>query len=83
MFEVGEDKGGFCGDVTDLLWAGGDLVQGTPSAGEQGEAAFTLAAQCSQQGVTGAGVDVEAATVGRWAGRGVHAGAGALGAGVG
>ena len=43
MFEVGEDECGF-GDVADSAWAGGGVVDGSPAAGEEGEAAFAEAA---------------------------------------
>ena len=55
MFEVGEDEGGFRYS-SDLAGAGGDVLEGSPVAAEQGEAAFAGAAQGSQQRVVGAGV---------------------------
>jgi hypothetical protein len=48
VFEVGEDEGGL-NDVADLAGAGGDVVQGAPSAGEYGETTFTEAAQAAEQ----------------------------------
>jgi hypothetical protein len=44
VFEMGKDEGG-AGDVADLAWAGGDVLEGAPAAGEQGEPAFSQAAQ--------------------------------------
>ncbi len=43
MFEVGEYECSF-GDIADLLWAGGDVVQDAPAFGEESEATFTEAA---------------------------------------
>ena len=53
---MGEDEGG-AGGVTDLARAGGDVLEGAPAAGEQGEPAFAQAAQGPLEGVAGAGVD--------------------------
>ena len=55
---MGEDEGG-SGDVADSAGAGGDVLEGAPALGEQGERAFSEAAQGAQQGVAGAGIDVE------------------------
>ena len=38
---------------------GGDVLEGAPAAGEQGEPAFAQAAQGTLDGVAGAGVNVE------------------------
>jgi hypothetical protein len=58
VFEVGEDEGG-PGDFGGLVGAGGDALEGFPAGFEEGEAAFADGAQGSEQGVAGAGVDVE------------------------
>jgi hypothetical protein len=44
MLEMGEYEGG-TDDVADFAGAGGDVLQGSPALGEQGEAAFAEAAQ--------------------------------------
>jgi WD40 repeat protein len=55
---MGQDKG--CPhDVADLARAGGDVLEGSPPAGEQGEPAFAQAAQRSLEGVAGTGIDIE------------------------
>jgi len=54
---MGEDEGG-AGDIADLGGAGGEVLQGPPAAGEQGEPAFSAAAQRALEGVTGAGIDI-------------------------
>jgi hypothetical protein len=41
---MGEDESG-AGDVADSARAGGDVLEGAPSLGEQGEPAFPEAAQ--------------------------------------
>jgi hypothetical protein len=48
MLEIGQDKRG-AGDVTDLAGADGDVLQGTPAAGEQGEPTFPQAAQRAER----------------------------------
>ena len=53
MFPVGEDEGG-AGYLGGSAGAGGDVLEGGPAAGEQGEAAFSPAAQPAQQEVAGA-----------------------------
>jgi hypothetical protein len=58
VFPVGQDEGG-AGYLGGSAWAGGDVLQGCPAAGEQGEASFSLAAQAAQQEVAGALVVVE------------------------
>jgi hypothetical protein len=42
-----------------LAGAGGDVAQGAPAAGEQGEPAFAQAAQRTLDGVAGAGIDIQ------------------------
>ena len=39
MLEMSEDERG-SGDIADLAGAGGDVLEGAPAAGEQGEPAF-------------------------------------------
>jgi hypothetical protein len=55
---LGEDEGGadYLGQVAG---AGGGVLEGGPALGEQGEAAFSLKAEAAEQGVPGAGADVE------------------------
>src|SRR5689334_7258201 len=79
---MGEHEGRLC-DVSDPLWAGGDVLQDAPASDQQGESAFAEAAQRAQQRVVGAGVDVEAAVVGGLLDRGVHADASSFVAGIG
>ena len=55
VLEMGEDKGG-AGDVADFARAGGDVLQGAPAAGEQGEPSFPEAVQGALEGVTGTGL---------------------------
>ena len=55
---MGQDEGG-AGDIADLARAGGDVLEGAPGAGEQGEPAFAQAAQRAEQRVAGAGIDIE------------------------
>ena len=55
---MGEDEGG-AGDVAGFAGAGGDVAQGAPAAGEQGEPAFSQAAQRALDGVAGSGIDIE------------------------
>jgi len=55
---MGEDEGG-AGDGADLAGAGGDVLQGAPSAGEQGEPSFSQAAQGTLDGVPGTGIDIK------------------------
>jgi len=61
---MGEDKGG-AGDVADFARAGGDVVEGAPAAGVQGEPSFPEAAQGALEGVAGAVIDVEFPAAGR------------------
>src|SRR5213078_132907 len=55
---MGEDKRGAC-DVADFARAGGDVLEGAPALGEQGEPAFAQAAQGPLDGVAGAGIDIQ------------------------
>ena len=55
---MGEDEGG-AGDVADLAGAGGDVLEGVPALGEQGEPVFAEAAQRAEDGVAGAGTNIE------------------------
>lgn len=82
MFEVSENECGF-DDVADSAGAGGDALEGALALCEQGEAAFSQAAQGAQERVAGAGVEVEGPTVGGLFDRGENADAGAVVAGVG
>ncbi|WP_433359121.1 BRCT domain-containing protein [Streptosporangium sp. CA-115845] len=75
MFEIGENECGF-DDVADSAGVGGDVLEGAPALGEQGEAAFSRAAQGAQEGI--AGVEVEGPAVGRLFDRGENADAGEL-----
>ncbi len=59
---MGEDERG-SRDAADLAGAGGDVLEGAPTAGEQREAAFAQAAQRAQEGVAGARADIEVASV--------------------
>ena len=54
MLVLGEDEGG-AGYLGDAAGAGGDVLEGCPALGEQGEPAFPLTAQFAQQRVAGAG----------------------------
>ena len=71
------------GDVGDSAGAESDVLQGAPALGEQGEPAFAEAAQGSQQGVAGAGVEVEFSAVAGLLHRGEDAFSGAFVSGVG
>jgi hypothetical protein len=55
---MGEDQGG-PDDIADLAGAGGDVLQGSPAASEQGEPALAQAEQRAEQRVAGAGIDIE------------------------
>jgi len=57
MLEMGEDERG-AGDVADFAGAGGDVLKGSPVAGDQGEPAFSQTAQRTLDGVAGPGVDI-------------------------
>ena len=70
-------------DLADLAGADGDVLEGAPPPGEQGEAALAQAAQGPQQHVAGAGVDVQLRAVGGLFDRGVYPDPGAFVAGVG
>jgi hypothetical protein len=69
--------------LADTARAGGDVLQETPAAHEQGEAAFTEGAHGPQQLVVGAVVHSQAAPVGGLGERDVDSDAGALIAGAG
>jgi len=62
MLEVGEDEGRLS-YARDLARAGGDMLEGAPALGEQGEPAFAEAAQGTLDGVAGAGVDIKVPAV--------------------
>jgi transposase len=47
------------GDVADFARAGGDVVEGAPPAGEQGEPSFSQAARGTLEGIAGTGIDVK------------------------
>ena len=79
---MGEDEGG-AGDVTDFAGAGGDVLEGAPALGEQGEPAFAQAAQRALESVAGAGIDIEFAPVCGLFDGDVDAYSGAVVAGVG
>jgi hypothetical protein len=72
MFELCEDERGF-DDVADLAGAGSEVVRGTPTSGEDSEAAFAQAAQSAEQGIVAAVVDVEDVVTGGLFDRGMHA----------
>jgi len=74
---MGEDEGG-AGDVADLGGAGGDVLQGAPAAGKQGEPAFAEAAQGPLDGVAGTGINIEFTAVWRLLDRDVQADASAF-----
>jgi hypothetical protein len=71
------------GEFADAAGADGDALEGSPAAGEQGEAAFAEAAGRAQQGVVGLVVRGEDLPVGGLLDRGLDALAGAVVAGVG
>src|SRR5580658_1327956 len=52
VLPVGQDEGG-AGYLGDPAGACGDVLEGAPAAGEQGEAAFALAAQPALEEVAG------------------------------
>src|SRR5258706_14930992 len=78
---MGQDECG-AGDVADLARTGGDVLEGAPAAGKQGKSAFTQAAQRTQDGVAGAGIDVKFPASGRLLDRDEDAQAGAVVAGI-
>jgi len=55
---MGEDERR-AGDGADFAGAGGDVAQGTPPAGEQGEPSFPQAAQGALDRVAGTGIDIQ------------------------
>jgi hypothetical protein len=79
---MGEDERR-TGDAADLARADGDVAEDAPSAGEQGEASFSQAAQGTLEGVAGAVVDVKFPAAGRLPDGNQDADACALIAGVG
>src|SRR5262249_12386435 len=58
VLELSEDERS-ADDVADPAGADHDPLQGAPALGEQGKAAFALAAQRGQQQVAGAGTDAQ------------------------
>ena len=81
VLELHEDERGF-DDVADRGRADADVLDGAPPLGHQGEAAFALVAQGSQQRVAGFRIDIEFAA--GWPfHRDVHARAGPFIAGIG
>src|SRR5437660_8274864 len=72
MFELCEHERGF-DDAADLAGAGSEVVESTPTSGEDSEAAFAQAAQSSEQGVVAAVADVEDLVTGGLFDRGMHA----------
>ena len=79
---MGEDECG-AGYVAGFAGAGGDVLEGAPALGEQGEPAFAEAAQGAQEGIAGAGGDIEFPSAGGLLDRDLDADAGAVVAGVG
>ncbi len=82
MFVVGQGKGGG-DDVSDFAGAGGQVLQGAPTLGEQGESTFAEAAQTAQQRVVGPVVRVQPLGSDGLFDRGMHPDAGPLVAAVG
>jgi hypothetical protein len=82
VLELGEDEGG-TGYLGGTAGVGGDVLEGGPALGEQGEPAFSPAAQVAQQGVPGTGVNIEFLVPGGLFHRGEHADSSALVAAVG
>jgi hypothetical protein len=58
VLEMGEDERG-AGDVADFAGAGGDVLEGAPAAGEQGEPAFAQAPQRALDRIAGAAIDIQ------------------------
>src|SRR5215469_18573661 len=79
---MGQDERG-ADDDTDLAGAGGDVLEGAPAAGEQGESALAQAAQGTEQRIAGAGIDVQLAPAGGLPDRDMDADARAVVSGVG
>ena len=82
VLDSGEHECGL-GEFADAAGADGDALEGSPAAGEQGEAAFAEAAGRAQQGVVGLVVRGEDLPVGGLLDRCLDALAGAVVAGVG
>ena len=58
MLVLGEDEGG-AGYLGGPVGVGGDVLEGCPPLGEQGESSLSAAAQAAQQRIPGAGAGVE------------------------
>jgi hypothetical protein len=58
VLEMGKNER-CAGDVADFARAGGDVVEGAPSAGEQGEPSFSQAAQGALDRVASPRIDIE------------------------
>ena len=82
MLDVSQDERG-PGDDSDLAGAGGNVLEGAPAAGEQGEPPFAQAAQRALDGVARAGIDVGFLAAGRLPDGNQDADAGAFIAGIG
>ena len=82
MLELGEDEGG-TGYLGGAVGVGGDVLEGGPALGEQGESAFSLAAQSAKERVPGAVPGVGFLVPGGLLHRGQDADSGALVAAVG
>ena len=82
MLELGEDEGcaGYLGGAAGVC---GDVLEGGPALGEQGEPAFPAAAQVAEQRVAGAGSGVEFLVPGWFFDRGEDAYSGSFVAEVG
>jgi hypothetical protein len=59
---MGADQGG-ADDVSDLAQAGGEVMEGAPAAGEQGERALAQAAKRPLERGIGACIDIEVPVV--------------------
>lgn len=64
MLELGKDEG-CAGYLGGAVGVGGDVLDGGPAPGEQGEAALAAAAEVVQLCVPASGVDVEVLVSGR------------------
>ena len=79
---MGEDEGR-AGDGADFAGACCDVLEGAPAAGEQGEPAFSEAAQGTLDGIARPAVDIEVPPGGRLLDGDEDADSGAVIAGVG
>src|ERR1051326_3397113 len=79
---MGKYERGF-DDVADLAGTGGDVMQGAPASGQDGESSLAQTTQSAEQGIVGTGVDIENLPVGRLFDRGEHANTGAVVASIG